>query len=175
MNQRVLSSASRAPIMHPPCDCISPLGYEIMSIGETSATHDADELAKYVLPSRKELQMVFQFELTEVDALREANGTIRTLMYRPWKLPEFKAIVEKWQVYKRAEGWWNAYVFVSPFRKPIGRLLCGLECSSKITTSVVRSHVSGTIPPNGDRCRPSCLPSYKSLKVVPYSCTKARR
>lgn len=79
-----------------------------MSIGETSATSDAEELAKYVLPSREELQMVFQFELTEVDALREANGAIRTLLWRPWKLSEFESIVNKWQGFKRAEGWWNS-------------------------------------------------------------------
>lgn len=79
-----------------------------MSIGETSATHDAEALTKYVLPSNKELQMVFQFELVEVDSFREPNGTIKGFMHRPWKLPMLKSITKRWQVLKREEGWWNS-------------------------------------------------------------------
>ena len=79
-----------------------------MTVGETPFTHDASELAAYVLPSNKELQMVFQFELTQIDAFRDPNGDLEILMHRPWKLPEFKAIVEKWQLYKREEHYLNA-------------------------------------------------------------------
>ena len=79
-----------------------------MTVGETPASHDADELAEYVLPENKELQMVFQFELTQIDALRDASGDIEHLIHRPWKLTEFKSIVEKWQVYGRDKGYWNA-------------------------------------------------------------------
>lgn len=79
-----------------------------MTVGETPFTHDASELAAYVLPSNKELQMVFQFELTQIDAFRDPNGDLEILMHRPWKLPGFKAIVEKWQLYKREEHYWNA-------------------------------------------------------------------
>lgn len=79
-----------------------------MTVGETPASHNPADLAAFVLPANKELQMVFQFELTQINALRDASGDIEHLIHRQWKIPEFKSIVEKWQIYGREEGYWNA-------------------------------------------------------------------
>lgn len=82
-----------------------------MTVGETPFTHSADEVAKYVLPQNKELNMVFQFELMDLDAFVDPrNGDHIQLIPCEWKLSDLKDIVSKWQVFKREEGFWNTLV-----------------------------------------------------------------
>ncbi|KAF8166111.1 glycoside hydrolase family 13 protein [Mycena galopus ATCC 62051] len=83
--------------------------YDLITVGETPFTHSAAELARYVLPANEELNMVFHFELVDLDSPRTA--TRQPFIYRPWKLSEFKEIVNRWQRFKREEGFWNA-VFI---------------------------------------------------------------
>ncbi|KAK6977745.1 glycoside hydrolase family 13 protein [Favolaschia claudopus] len=83
--------------------------YDIITVGETPFTHSASELARYVLPANKELNMVFQFELVDLDSPRTAQRM--PFIHRPWKLSEFREIVGRWQTFKRDEGFWNA-VFI---------------------------------------------------------------
>ncbi|KAF9463172.1 glycoside hydrolase family 13 protein [Collybia nuda] len=75
---------------------------DLITVGETPFTHEASELAAYVLPSNKELNMVFHFELMDLDS----PGV--PLIHRDWKLSEFREIVGRWQKYRRSEGFWNA-------------------------------------------------------------------
>ncbi len=70
-------------------------------------------LAAYVLPStelggRGELDMMFHFELMDIDA----EGRERSNMYkqREWKLSELKEVVGRWQTFGRDEGFWNRCV-----------------------------------------------------------------
>ncbi|KAJ7910140.1 glycoside hydrolase family 13 protein [Mycena leptocephala] len=83
--------------------------HDLITVGETPFTHSAAELAKYVLPANKELNMVFQFELIDLDSPRTAQRT--PFIHRPWKLSEFKEIVTRWQRFERDAGFWNA-VFI---------------------------------------------------------------
>ncbi|KAJ8487936.1 hypothetical protein ONZ45_g14138 [Pleurotus djamor] len=86
--------------------------YDTITVGETPFTHSADEIAKYVLPDRKELNMVFQFELMDLDAsIYGPNSDYLPMIPRNWELREFKDIVAKWQKFKRDEGFWNT-VFI---------------------------------------------------------------
>lgn len=72
-----------------------------VTVGETPYTHhDFDALVPYVLPERKELQMVFQFEQQEVDGGQ--------LQYKSYTLAEFKNIVSRWQVGMQERGGWNS-------------------------------------------------------------------
>ncbi|KAJ6530664.1 glycoside hydrolase family 13 protein, partial [Mycena capillaripes] len=80
--------------------------HDLITVGETPFTHSAAELAKYVLPANKELNMVFQFDLVALDSPRTARSTPFT--HRPWKLSEFKEIVTRWQRFERDAGFWNA-------------------------------------------------------------------
>ncbi|GJE99983.1 glycoside hydrolase family 13 protein [Phanerochaete sordida] len=41
--------------------------YDVMTVGETPCTHNPQEIAEYVLPQNRELNMVFQFELMDLD------------------------------------------------------------------------------------------------------------
>ena len=79
---------------------------DLITVGETPFTHDASELAAYVLPSNKELNMVFQFELMDLDSSKEGQDC-SPLVFREWKLSELKEIIGRWQTYKREEGFWN--------------------------------------------------------------------
>ena len=47
--------------------------------------------------------MVFQFELMDLDSPAESP-----LVKKAWRLAELKAVVGRWQTYKRDEGFWNA-------------------------------------------------------------------
>ncbi|KAJ7669661.1 glycoside hydrolase family 13 protein [Mycena rosella] len=82
---------------------------DLITVGETPFTHSAAELAKYVLPARKELDMIFQFELVDLDSPRTEART--PFIHRPWKLSEFKEVVARWQRTERDAGFWNA-VFI---------------------------------------------------------------
>ncbi|EKM75213.1 hypothetical protein AGABI1DRAFT_123320 [Agaricus bisporus var. burnettii JB137-S8] len=81
--------------------------YDIMTVGETPFTHDASALAAYVLPKNGELDMVFHFELMDVDSPMEGPQRV-PLIKKDWTLEEFREIIVRWQLYKRDEGFWNA-------------------------------------------------------------------
>ncbi len=81
--------------------------YDIITVGETPFTESMDALMLYVLPDRKELNMVFQFELMELDTPKTVKDW-SPLMHRQWKLSELKDIINRWQVFKSEDGFWNA-------------------------------------------------------------------
>lgn len=110
MNQKVLSR--KLPSV-PPATCRTyPVitDYDIFTVGEAPFSHSADDLAEYVLPQNKELKTVFQFELMDIDS----SDPLAPLIPKPWRLSDLKNVVEKWQTYKREEGFWNTSVHV-PF------------------------------------------------------------
>lgn len=100
--------------------------HDIMTVGETPLTHSIDSITSYVLPQNHELNMVFVFEIMDIDAggqgapSREHGGggaastvqggaeAVNPLEWKEWKLLELKNVTEKWQVVKREEGFWNA-------------------------------------------------------------------
>ncbi|TCD61193.1 hypothetical protein EIP91_008799 [Steccherinum ochraceum] len=83
---------------------------DIVSIGEAPVTHSIAELAQYVYPKNKELNMVFQFELNDIDAQGglEAESPI---CYKPWRLQDMKAIINRFQQWGRSDDFWNT-VFI---------------------------------------------------------------
>lgn len=103
--------------------------YDVMTVGETPLSHRAEDIAAYVLPANKELNMVFHFEIMNIDDGGVDGGAeaVSPLIHREWKLLEFKNIVDKWQQYKREEGYWNAYVRFSSARS---EWLAGSRCRS---------------------------------------------
>lgn len=81
MNERVLSK------------------YDIMTVGETPGVAPEDAL-RYAGNDGRELNMVFQSELMDVDA-----GPSGKWESKPWGLPEFKSIVFKWQNALDGKAW----------------------------------------------------------------------
>ncbi|TDL15364.1 glycoside hydrolase family 13 protein [Rickenella mellea] len=89
--------------------------YECITVGEAPFTDDMEVLAAYVLPINEELNMVFHFELMQLDIPPDINGP--PLVPRKWKLTELKDVVEKWQNFMREEGYWNS-VYIDNHDQP---------------------------------------------------------
>jgi len=106
MNQKVLSRGSSpgSPVASGTHRLI--LDYDIFTVGEAPFSHSADDLAEYALPRNGELKTIFQFELMDIDS----SEPLEPLMPKPWKLSDLKNVVEKWQTFKREEGFWNTSV-----------------------------------------------------------------
>lgn len=77
----------------------------MISVGQASYTRDMHQLARYVLPENKELNMVFQFEIMELDSLGKARDD--SLRYRKWELKELKEVINRWQTFMKDEEYWN--------------------------------------------------------------------
>jgi oligo-1,6-glucosidase len=97
---------SRRPLPSPRFPSLTngtPADHDLITVGETPFTHEASELAAYVLPQNRELNMVFHFELMDIDSPSESP-----LLRKPWMLSDLKAIVDRWQRFMRDDGFWNA-------------------------------------------------------------------
>jgi oligo-1,6-glucosidase len=77
--------------------------YDIVTVGETPWTHDPAELARYVVPSTHELNMVFTFHHMDIDGAFD-----QPLIPRQWNLPELKAVINKWQIHMHDYDGWNS-------------------------------------------------------------------
>ncbi|KAJ1310693.1 hypothetical protein OPQ81_009219 [Rhizoctonia solani] len=97
------------------------------TVGESPFTHDPQDLLPYVLPERKELQMMFQFELADID------GTHNPLVPRNPSLPEIKSVINKWQTFMFNNGGWNSlYMENHDQARSVSRLLgFGLSADKK--------------------------------------------
>lgn len=77
--------------------------YDCMTVGETAFV-TVEEAIKYTGNDRKELGMVFQFELMNVDA--DGNKWFP----KKWKLSEFKQIITKWEDGLHGKAWNSIYL-----------------------------------------------------------------
>ncbi|KAL8291593.1 hypothetical protein RQP46_001851 [Phenoliferia psychrophenolica] len=78
--------------------------YDTITVGETPFTHDTSILA-YSRPENKELQMVFTFELHDIDGTA-GNPRIR----KGFELRTFKEVLEKYQRDLWGKGWNSLYL-----------------------------------------------------------------
>ncbi|RDW77908.1 alpha amylase [Coleophoma crateriformis] len=78
--------------------------YNAFSVGEMPFVTDLNEVIKAVRYDRDELNMIFHFELMDIDHGPEKGK----FTAGPWPLTKFKGIVSKWQQFMHANGGWNA-------------------------------------------------------------------
>lgn len=78
--------------------------YDIITVGEMPGV-TVEEAKKYTAEERKELQMIFQFEHMRLDGGPGGKWDIV-----PWKLPQLKAVMDKWQVGLAEQGWNSLYL-----------------------------------------------------------------
>lgn len=78
--------------------------YNVMTVGETLSVTPGQAL-QYVGFDRLELNMVFQFELMDIDSGAGGKWDIR-----PWRLSDLKRIMTKWQVALHGKGWNSLYL-----------------------------------------------------------------
>ncbi|KAF2464715.1 alpha-glucosidase-like protein maltase [Lindgomyces ingoldianus] len=83
-------------------------GQPLVTVGELSLTPDPEDVLRYVSAREKELDMVFQFDVTH---LGQGNGFQDKYDFARWKLPEMKRIVEKWQAFiEGTDGWTTVFI-----------------------------------------------------------------
>ncbi|AWB44458.1 glucohydrolase [Paenibacillus sp. CAA11] len=80
--------------------------YDIMTVGETSGL-GPEQALDYVGDTRRELNMVFQFEHMFLDAKSAGSGKWDV---KPWSLLELKEVMSRWQTVLHNRGW-NANYF----------------------------------------------------------------
>lgn len=79
--------------------------YDSMTVGELPHTPDPNHVLKYVSDDDRQLNMVFQFDIVDL-------GTSKTSKYdyQGFTLPEFKAIIAKWQTFHdESTGWTTTF------------------------------------------------------------------
>ncbi|KAK9353592.1 glycoside hydrolase superfamily [Lipomyces doorenjongii] len=77
--------------------------YNAFSVGEMAHVFDPNEIIKVVGFDRNELNMIFQFELTDIDM-----GPAGKYSPNKWTPRQFKNISKKWQVFMQENDGWNA-------------------------------------------------------------------
>jgi oligo-1,6-glucosidase len=78
--------------------------YDIMTVGETPGA-TPDDAILFSGAERKELNMVFPFEIMDID-----NGAKGKWDPVPWKLADFKRITSTWQEGLQGKGWNSLYL-----------------------------------------------------------------
>ncbi|KJR82064.1 alpha-amylase [Sporothrix schenckii 1099-18] len=76
--------------------------YNAFAIGEMPWAKTTDEVVMSVAEDRRELNMVFQFDIVDMDM-----GVGGKFSPRTWTLQTLKDIVQKWQTCMQAQGGWN--------------------------------------------------------------------
>ncbi|KFZ01024.1 hypothetical protein V501_10273 [Pseudogymnoascus sp. VKM F-4519 (FW-2642)] len=77
--------------------------YDAFSVGEMPGVTDPDEILKSVAFDRGELNMIFHFEIVDLD-----HGPGGKFTPRKWRMSDLKSVVEKWQHVMIYNGGWNA-------------------------------------------------------------------
>lgn len=139
-----------------------------MTVGEAPLSNSASDLAKYVLPENRELNMVFQFELMTVD-----DATLEPLSWKKFAVPDLEKVITKWQTFDRDQGFCNAYAPDILSRSIVN--LVQIACISKTTIILVQSRDTATIPQNGAHYRRKCSPSCRLRNLALSMFTRARK
>ncbi|KAK0949133.1 hypothetical protein LTS01_025875, partial [Friedmanniomyces endolithicus] len=87
--------------------------YDSITVGEMPFVHDEEEIIKVVGADRKELNMIFIFDLVDVD---NVPGSFRLTMH-DWKPAEIRRIISKYQKLMLAQDGWNS-VFIENHDNP---------------------------------------------------------
>lgn len=80
-------------------------GQQVVTVGELSLCPDPESVLPYVSAVQKELDMVFQFDITHLG--QGPPGCNDKYDFTPWKLREMKRIVEKWQCFIDGTDSWT--------------------------------------------------------------------
>lgn len=80
-------------------------GQPLVTVGELALTPDPQGVLQYVSAARRELDMVFQFDITHLG--QGPAGSDTKYDVTTWTLPELKRIVEKWQCFIEGTDAWT--------------------------------------------------------------------
>ena len=88
---------------------------DVITVGETGSA-DLANAQRYTNPSDKELDMIFQFELMNLDGVRNADW-----QKHPVDKIEYKRIVNKWQIGLENKGWNSQFFGNHDFPRIVSR------------------------------------------------------
>ncbi|KAI5372563.1 hypothetical protein J4E82_008759 [Alternaria postmessia] len=77
----------------------------VVTVGELSMCPDPESVVPYVSAVQKELDMVFQFDITHLG--QGPPGCNDKYDFAKWELPDMKRIVEKWQCFIEGTDAWT--------------------------------------------------------------------
>ncbi|CAN9166509.1 unnamed protein product [Alternaria alternata] len=80
-------------------------GQPVVTVGELSMCPDPESVVPYVSAAQKELDMVFQFDITHLG--QGPPGCNDKYDFAKWELPDMKRIVEKWQCFIEGTDAWT--------------------------------------------------------------------
>jgi len=80
--------------------------YGAITIGELPATPDPAHVRRYISAADPQLSMVFQFDIVDIDIVRNQKFEIQ-----PWPLTKFKDIVSMWQTFIEGTDSWTTVFF----------------------------------------------------------------
>lgn len=142
--------------------------YDIMTVGETIGVTPEDA-ALYVGEERNELNMVFHFELMDVDSGPHGKWDLK-----PWDLRDIKRIIAKWQTGLEGKGWNSLYLnnhdqprMLSRFgddrtyRKESGKMLATLLHTLQGTPYIYQGEELGMT-----NVRFASIESYKDIETL---------
>ena len=87
--------------------------YDCITVGEMPFVDDINEIIRVVHAQRKELNMIFIFDIVDID---NVPGSFR-LTQHPWSVSDFREIVTKWQTTMEEKDGWNS-VFIENHDNP---------------------------------------------------------
>ncbi|KAK9327169.1 glycoside hydrolase superfamily [Lipomyces starkeyi] len=118
--------------------------YNAFSVGEMAYLYDPAEIIKIVSFDRNKLNMVFQFELIDID-----RGPFHKYSPKKWTPRKFKDIVNKWQVFMQENDGWNALFLENhDWGRSVSRLLSGKDELRKVGAKMLATFIglqSGTL------------------------------
>jgi glycosidase len=119
--------------------------YDAACVGEMPFVRDEDEVLRVVHPDRKELNMIFQFELVDVDNI---PGSYRMTLF-DWKRSEIRRILGHQAKMMQERGGWNS-VFIENHDNPrsVSRYTSDADDVREIcakTLALMMTTLSGTL------------------------------
>ncbi|MBP2000928.1 oligo-1,6-glucosidase [Paenibacillus shirakamiensis] len=98
--------------------------YDIMTVGETSGL-GPEKALEYVGDTRRELNMVFQFEHMYLDAASPGSGKWDI---KSWSLLDLKKVMSQWQTVLHDKGWNANYLGNHDQPRSVSRFGNDLQC-----------------------------------------------
>jgi len=81
--------------------------YDAFTVGELPHTPDPNHVLRYISSEDKQMSMVFQFDIVDLGIRK---GGVDKYDYDGFTLPQFKAVVERWQTFHDdTAGWTTAF------------------------------------------------------------------
>jgi glycosidase len=146
--------------------------YNAFSVGEMPCVEDPKEILNAVGYDRGELNMIFHFEIHDMD-----HGSRGKFSPRQWEMPVLKSIVNKWQNFMINNDGWNAlYVEnhdqsrtvsrwgsdIPEFREATAKMLATFLGLQSGTVFIYQGQEIGMINVPADRP----ITEYRDLKVL---------